>query len=137
MPVFINCIEKKKKNILLSSMYRSSLLCVQMLVLIKNIRGSYDILRIRRSQNVSAKAGYLQFIPSGGFEAMNDGTDYDSQWSNYSLSKVLFRELLEECCGMDEDDPKFSSNSISPEVKFNWKNTFSGGLVIMKKSNVK
>ncbi len=34
-------------------------------------------------------------IPSGGFEAMNDCTDFDSQWDNYSLKKAIFRELLE------------------------------------------
>lgn len=75
----------------------------------------YDVLRIRRSAKVSAKAGYLQFVPSGGFEAMNDGTDFDTQWDNYSISKVIFRELLEECFGIDEDDKAFSSNTVSPD----------------------
>ena len=76
---------------------------------------SYDVLRIRRSAKVSAKAGYLQFVPLGGFEAMNDGTDFDTQWDNYSISKVIFRELLEECFGIDEDDKAFSSNTVSTD----------------------
>lgn len=107
-------------DILLSGEHRSSMLGVQMFVLIKNYNHSYDALRIRRSTQVAAKVGYLQFIPSGGFEAMNDGTDFDTQWDNYSISKVLFRELLEECFGIDEDDANFSSNSISPDrIYFN------------------
>lgn len=110
----------KESDILLSGKYRSSMLGVQMFVLIKNYNHSYDALRIRRSTQVAAKAGYLQFIPSGGFEAMNDGTDFDTQWDNYSISKVLFRELLEECFGIDEDNGSFSSNSASPDrIYFN------------------
>lgn len=49
----------------------------------------------------------MQFIPSGGFEAIGDGKDFDSQWDNYSIPKSLFRELLEECFGMDEDVKSF------------------------------
>jgi hypothetical protein len=64
---------------------------------------------------VAAKPGFLQFIPSGGFESMNDCNDFDAQWDNYSISKVLFRELLEECFGQDEDDALTSGNNISPE----------------------
>ena len=84
-------------------------------VLVRNYNGSYDALRIRRSENVSAKANYLQFIPSGGLEAMNDCIDFDSQWDNYSLSKVVFRELLEECFGIDEDAKNLTANNVSPD----------------------
>ena len=86
-----------------------------MFVLVKNESGSYDALRIRRSMEVAAKPGFLQFIPSGGFEAINDCNDFDSQWDNYSLKKAIFRELLEECFGQDEDDKKSSGNSVSPD----------------------
>lgn len=106
---------EKEANILVSGKYRSSLLSVQIFVMIRNYSNSYDVLRIRRSSNVSAKANYLQFIPSGGFEAMNDCTDCDAQWDNYSIAKVLFRELLEECFGVDEDDKKISGSNVSPE----------------------
>lgn len=81
---------------------RASLMSVQIMVLIKNINGKYDCLRIRRSENVAAKAGFLQFVPSGGFEAFNDGDSIDIQRSNYSINKVLFRELGEECFGLSE-----------------------------------
>ena len=102
-------------QLLLSGKGRDSLLGVQMFVLVKNESGSYDALRIRRSMEVAAKPGFLQFIPSGGFEAINDCNDFDSQWDNYSLKKAIFRELLEECFGQDEDDKKSSGNSVSPD----------------------
>ncbi len=105
----------KENRILLSGKGRSSLLGVQIFVLVKNCSGKYDALRIRRSENVVAKPGFLQFVPSGGFEAMNDCVDYDSQWDNYSISKVVFRELLEECFGQDEDDRKAVGNNVSPD----------------------
>lgn len=106
---------ENESDILISGKHRSSLLGVQLFVMVKNYNGSYDVLRIRRSSNVAAKANYLQFIPSGGFEAINDCDDFDSQWDNYSISKVLFRELLEECFGIDEDDNNLSGNNVSPE----------------------
>ncbi len=87
---------------LLSGAGRASLMSVQIMVLIANKSESYDCLRIRRSENVSVKAGFTQFIPSGGFEAFNDGDDIDTQRSNYSINKILFRELAEECFGMPE-----------------------------------
>ena len=74
---------------------------------------------MRRSVNVNAKPGFIQFIPSGGFEAANDCIDLDSQWDNYSISKAVFRELLEECFGQDEDDNTISSNNISPDKLYN------------------
>lgn len=107
--------KSNESDILLSGAHRDTMMGVQVFILIKNHSGSYDTLRIRRSSDVAAKPGYLQFIPSGGFESINDGDDFDSQWSNYSLQKAVFRELLEECFGQDEDDPKFSSNTASPE----------------------
>lgn len=107
--------EGDESNVLVSGKYRESLLSVQVFVLVRNFNGTYDVLRIRRSANVSAKANYLQFIPSGGFEAMNDCDDFDSQWENFSLCKVVFRELLEECFGVDEDDKKMTGNNVSPD----------------------
>ncbi|MCR4740756.1 MAG: hypothetical protein K5886_10925 [Lachnospiraceae bacterium] len=104
-----------ESDILISGKHRASLMGVQAFVLIKNKSGSYDALRIRRSENVAAKPGFLQFIPSGGFEAMNDCTDFDSQWDNYSLTKAIFRELLEECFGQDEDDKHATGNNVSPD----------------------
>lgn len=102
-------------DVLTSGKNRSSLLGVQVFVLIKNHSKEYDVLRIRRSENVVIKPGFLQFIPSGGFEAMNDCVDYDAQWDNYSITKAVFRELLEECFGQDEDDKRACGYNISPD----------------------
>lgn len=107
--------ENGEWKVLVSGKHRHSLLGVQIFVMLKNKSGSYDALRMRRSAEVVAKAGYLQFIPSGGFEAMNSGLDRDSQYSNYSLSKVLFRELLEECFGFSEN---INRNCSSPEIVY-------------------
>lgn len=105
----------KECDVLTSGKYRVSLLGVQMMVLVKNMSGSYDAIRIRRSNEVAAKPGFLQFIPSGGFEAINDCYDRDSQWNNYSIAKSIFRELLEECFGQDEDDERATGNTVSPD----------------------
>lgn len=83
--------------------------------MVKNHSNSYDALRIRRSSDVAAKAGYLQFILSDGFESINNCTDFDSQRVNYSISKVISRELLEECFGIDEDDERISGNNVTPD----------------------
>ncbi len=127
----IHDIFEHEEDVLLSGDGRLSLLGVQMLVLVKNRSGSYDALRIRRSAKVSAKSGFLQFVPSGGFEAMNDCVDFDSQWDNYSLQKAIFRELLEECFGQDEDDKKASGNNVSPDRIYH--NTYIKKLLEMLK----
>lgn len=110
---------ERESDVLVSGRHRDSLLGVQMFVMVKNRAGSYDALRIRRSDNVIAKPGFIQFIPSGGFEATNDCIDLDSQWDNYSITKAVFRELLEECFGMDEDDKTIASNNVSPDKLYN------------------
>ena len=113
-----NYIHKKNNEtefFLRSGSGRESLLSVQMFVMVKNHSNSYDALRIRRSSDVTAKAGYLQFVPSGGFKSINDCTDFDSQWSNYFISKVIFRELLEGCFGINEDDERISGNNVTTD----------------------
>ena len=101
-------------KVLTSGNGRYSLLGVQIFVICKNINDGYDVLRIRRSSKVSAKANYLQFIPSGGFESLNNEKDLDSQYINYSLSKAVFREFIEECFGNEEFEYNNKKNA-SPE----------------------
>ncbi|MDE6411247.1 MAG: hypothetical protein K2L02_01755 [Clostridia bacterium] len=97
--IFENNIER----IFTSGAGRSSLLGVQAMVLCKNnYTGCYDVLRIRRSENVDAKSGFLQFVPSGGFSALNNNFDYDTQFAEFSVAKALLRELLEECFGEED-----------------------------------
>ena len=81
---------------------RKSLLSVQAIVLCKNHNGRYDVLRIRRSEHVDTKSGFIQFIPSGGFSALNSGLDFDTQYFNFSLLKAILREFLEECYGVED-----------------------------------
>lgn len=94
---------EKDKSIFTTCPYISSLLGIQAMVIVKNHSGNYDILRIRRNKDVVAKPGFLQFIPSGGFETFENKDDFDTKYSNYSLSKSIFRELMEECFGVSEE----------------------------------
>lgn len=91
---------------------RKSLISVQAMVFCKNYGGKYDVLRFRRSEKVDSKAGFIQFIPSGGFSALNQGVDYDTQYFNFSLPKAIFREFLEECYGEEDFSGKIDE---SPE----------------------
>lgn len=91
----------KMKNSLLSGKGRDSLLSVQMLVVIKSKRNKqYEVKIIQRSDNVVIKPGVWQFIPSGGFEILNDSDDnvYDDieLEENFSPGCAVFREYLEE-----------------------------------------
>ncbi len=101
----------QEKFIFTSGNGRNALLGVQAVVLCKNnFTGKYDVLRIRRSEKVDAKSGFLQFIPSGGFSALNNFIDYDTQFSEFSVVKAILRELLEECFG-EEDFSGRKTNS--------------------------
>ena len=77
--------KEKEEEVLRSGEHRNSLLGVQIMVLLKNRSNSYDVVTIRRSMDVVAKPGFIQYIPSGGFEAANDKNDIDTQRSNYSI----------------------------------------------------
>ena len=91
-------------------MGRYSLIGVQMFILYKNhIDNKYNVLFIKRSQDVAAKPGFYQFIPSGGFEIFeNDDAIVDLEVrprvlrNNFSLQKALFREFVEEVFGKQE-----------------------------------
>lgn len=108
----IHMLNKRNGELLLSGDGRYSLLGVQAMILLKKPNNSYDVLRIRRGENVAAKPGFLQFIPSGGFEVFENKTDFDTKYANFSLSKAIFRELMEECFNVDEEP---SNEHISSE----------------------
>lgn len=109
------------KSILLLGDNRYSLLGIQAMVLIKNPNNSYDVLKIRRGTNVTSKPGFIQFIPSGGFEIFENKDDFDSKYANFSLSKAVFKEIMEECFNTDEalENEHISSEHIYtyPEIK--------------------
>ena len=92
---------------LLSGDGRDSLLSVQMLIILRSNRTKkYEVKIVQRSYNVAIKQGVYQFIPSGGFEILNDSNDdiYDDieLEENFSPGCAVFRELLEEMFNMQE-----------------------------------
>lgn len=92
-------------NVLYSGINRYSLLGVQMFVTFyDHNQKEYVTLLLKRSQNVAAKPGYYQFIPSGGFELYEKEKTYNVSVieENFSFRKVVFREYLEEVFGLDE-----------------------------------
>lgn len=104
LPIRKNIHDKfdNEENILTEGTGRESLLGVQAMVLCKNHRKGYDVLRIRRSERVDAKAGFLQFVPSGGFSALSNDISHDNITSSFSISKAILREFLEECFGEED-----------------------------------
>lgn len=98
--------EKMRKS-LLKGVNRDALLSVQMLVIIKSNRThKYEVKIIQRSNDVVIKPGIYQFIPSGGFEILNDSDDdiYDDLEleENFSPGCAIFREYLEELFNVPE-----------------------------------
>ena len=86
---------------------RDSLLSVQMLVIVRSKRtGKYEAKIIQRSKQVAVAPGIFQFIPSGGFEILNDSDDniYDDieLEENFSPGCAVFREFLEELFNVPE-----------------------------------
>ncbi len=86
---------------------RESMLSVQMLVVVKSKRSNkYEVKLIQRSNKVAIKPGLYQFIPSGGFEILNDSEDdeYDEieLQENFSPGCAIFREYLEELFNIPE-----------------------------------
>lgn len=91
-------------NVLRSGCARASLLGVQMLILFKDKNGSYKVLVIKRSQDVAAKPGFIQFVPSGGFEVFENSDTHNKRelLENFSVKNALFREYVEELFGIEE-----------------------------------
>ena len=95
-----NCSQKEIGS---TGVNRNSLLGVQMFVMFKHHDdNSYRVLTIKRTENVAAKPGFFQFIPSGGFEIFHEDDDENVLREHFSLRFSLFRELLEEAFGMEE-----------------------------------
>lgn len=93
--------DKEMRTSLLNWDGKNSLLSVQMLVIIKSRRTQkYEVKIVQRSNYVVIKPGVYQFIPSGGFEILNDSNHdtYDDSKliENFSPGRAIFREYLEE-----------------------------------------
>jgi hypothetical protein len=83
---------------------RASLIGVQVFILFKDPdNDQYKTLLIERSDKVTIKPEYHQFIPSGGFEVWGDKKSSDiTLEDNFSLKLALFREYLEEVFGIKD-----------------------------------
>ncbi len=102
---YIDCMRMS----LLQGKGREALLGVQMIVIIYSERAKqYEVKLIQRSRNVAIKPGVFQFIPSGGFEIINDSDDYEYDdlelKENFSPGCAIFREYLEEFYNLPEFD---------------------------------
>lgn len=103
-----------QKDVLTTGTTRSSLLGVQIFVVFRNHEDNqYKVLVIKRSEKVAAKPGYYQFIPSGGFEIFENSDDDEILRNNFSIRKVLFRELIEEAFG--EEDYEHNEKGVPVE----------------------
>lgn len=78
---------------------RASLLGVQLLIVCKDFKTHrYQVLTIKRSEDVAAKPGFYQFVPSGGFEVYENSDEHDDHElkENYNVLWAVYREYLEE-----------------------------------------
>jgi hypothetical protein len=109
---------------------RYSLFSVQCFVMFKDDTDNYSVLLMRRSEDpnkVSAKLGFYQFMPAGGFEMFEQDETYDKDCikRNYSLRKAIWREYLEEvfnkeefeCVKDDENNISYYTILNDPEIK--------------------
>lgn len=95
------------REVLQTGCNRASLLGVQLLIVFKNARdGAYQVLTIKRSEDVAARPGFYQFVPSGGFEVYENSDEHDplELRENYNVLWAIYREYMEELIlGKDND----------------------------------
>lgn len=87
------------REVLQTGCNRASLLGVQLLIVFKNARdGAYRVLTIKRSEDVAARPGFYQFVPSGGFEVYENSDEHDplELRENYNVLWAIYREYMEE-----------------------------------------
>lgn len=90
------------KSVLVGGDGRYSLLSVQCIIVFKDSETKkYFTFLIKRSEDpdkVSAKLGYYQFPPAGGFELFENErvNSVDTIYDHFSLELALYREYLEE-----------------------------------------
>jgi hypothetical protein len=112
-----NAIHKDKTidEVLYTGCNRASLLGVQMLIVLKNRETKeYEAISIKRSEAVAARPGYIQFIPSGGFEVFENSDEHDSieLEENYSIFNAVFREYVEELFGLEDYESGHGGETI-------------------------
>ena len=96
------------RDIIVSGVRRYSLLSVQCIIVFRDaVSNKYSTFLIKRSEDpdkVSAKLGYYQFPPAGGFELFENEhvKSIDTIYDHYSLELALYREYLEEVFNFKE-----------------------------------
>jgi len=107
-------------NVLSSGCARASLLGVQMLILFKDKNCAYKVLAIKRSQDVAAKPGFIQFVPSGGFEVFENSDAHNKRelLENFSVKNALFREYVEELFGIEEFEFGQGGETINKVINY-------------------
>jgi len=103
-----NAVHKGKEieEVLSTGCNRASMLSVQLIIIMKDHEDKqYKVLVIRRSEDVSLRPGYYQFVPAGGFEGFaeySENLDRIVIDGYFDVGLAIFREYLEELCGQNE-----------------------------------
>ena len=119
----INCIDSKclkyrneihkdldKKTVLTTGINRASLLGVQLLIVfLDKDTHQYQVLVIKRSDDVAAKPGFYQFVPSGGFEVFENSEEHNQREleENYNVRWAIYREYIEELISGNNADYEY------------------------------
>lgn len=96
------------ENVIYTGIRRYSLFSVQCFLMFKDKdKNKYSTILMRRATDpskVSAKIGFYQFPPAGGFELYEKEDIHTGETiiENYSLRKAIFREYLEEIFGIED-----------------------------------
>ena len=102
-------------EVVISGTRRYSLLSVQSIIVYKE-GDTYKTFLIKRSEDpskISAKLGYYQFPPAGGFELFENEQirSLETIKEHYSLESALYREYLEEIFNIKDFQEAPSDNS--------------------------
>ncbi|GGG67474.1 hypothetical protein [Paenibacillus radicis (ex Gao et al. 2016)] len=105
---------QQEEEILITGKGRYSLLGVQMLVVYLTNDDEYRVLVIKRSEDVAARPGYFQFVPSGGFEFFEKEKEISeiNIGKNFDVELALYREMVEEIFGEVEFEHNGTGNPV-------------------------
>ncbi|MFF2092730.1 hypothetical protein [Paenibacillus sp. NPDC058174] len=105
---------QREEEILVTGKGRYSLLGVQMLVVYLTEDDKYQVLVIKRSEDVAVRPGYHQFVPSGGFEFFEKEKEINeiNIGKNFDVELALYREMVEEIFGEVEFEHNTAGNPV-------------------------
>ena len=106
---------KTNKEVVYSGYGRSALSVVCLAIMAYDIEeDTYQIATARRSSNVAVYPGYMNIVPSGGFELYELENKQSSSviHKNFSFVSALFREYIEEIFGDENFDHPTGDDDI-------------------------